>query len=257
MTRLAAPLALARSTLIEAGRTRLPWTTACVLGALTGCAAFACELSLIQSERMATIVYAALARPAVIGLVAAHVCTGITREESERARELVLAGDVTRTAYLLGRYAGFVLVGAVLAVALTLPLFVVAPILPTMLWTVSLAFEAAVIAAVAVFAATALRHLTPALVFVTGFYVLGRTLTSFVVGSGDGPVSGGPATAVFRIAFTTLAYVIPPLDAWTRTAWLVDGVPALGPLTDIALEAAVYVIFVLSVAAFDFRRRDL
>lgn len=256
MTRRAAVLALARSTVIEARRTRLPWTAVCVLGALVACAAFARELALIQSERMATIVYAALARAAVIGLVAVQVCTSITREAGDRTRELVLAADITRTAYLLGRYAGFVVVASLLACALALPLLVLVPHSASVLWGLSLALEAAVIAAVALFAATALRHLTPALAFVVAFYVLARTLTGFVANSGEGPAHA-PATAVFRIAFTALAYVVPPLEAWTRTAWLVDAVPALRPLADIALEALVYVAFVLSAAAFDFRRREL
>lgn len=257
MTRLAATRALVLSTFIEARRTRLPLTAVCVLGALIGCAAFARELALIESARMATIVYAALARPALIGLVAAHVCAAITREACDRALELVLASAITRTEYLLGRYAGLVLVAALLACVIAAPLLLMVPRASALLWCASLALEAAVVAAVALFAATALRHLPQALVFVVAFYALGRMLTGFVASSGDGPLSGAPATAAFRIAFTALAYVVPPLDAWTRTAWLVDSVHALRPLTDIALEAFVYVAFVLSAAAFDFRRRDL
>ena len=54
-----------------------------------------------------------------------------------------------------------------------------------------------------------------------------------------------------------LAYVIPALDRWTATTWLVDVTPGFSALAPIAAQAVIYTMLIAAATLFDFHRRSL
>ena len=73
------------------------------------------------------------------------------------------------------------------------------------------------------------------------------------------PVAGAEALShqVMHVVIEALALVLPSLERWTSTAWLV-GQPA--PWSDIGVllgQAAVYVVLLTAAAVFDFYRKNL
>ena len=54
----------------------------------------------------------------------------------------------------------------------------------------------------------------------------------------------------------TLALLLPPLDVFTRSAWLVDFNFAWSELALIAANCAVYASLLTAAALFDFYRRN-
>ena len=60
------------------------------------------------------------------------------------------------------------------------------------------------------------------------------------------------------IPFTVegLALVMPALDAWTQTAWLVNEPASWSALIQLAGQSALYVALLTAAAMFDFHRKN-
>jgi hypothetical protein len=54
-----------------------------------------------------------------------------------------------------------------------------------------------------------------------------------------------------------LAHVLPALDRWTATAWLVDAAPDPALLLGLVLQGCVYLALLVAATLFDFHRRGL
>lgn len=250
--------AIARYTLLEAVRTRLPLAVAVALLAVLGASAFVRELALIQDARVQTAVYAALARVTAVSIIALHVAASITREFNDKGLDAVLALDIPRWQYIGGRFAGYAALAVFTAALCAVPLLALAGWAPSAAWFASLALETCIIAAVALFCVVTFSHLPSAMAFVAGFYVLCRAITGLRLVA-EHPVAGVDSLAhqIAGGALTVIALLVPPLDAWTRTAWLVDGPPGWDRIAFIAGEAAVYVTLLIAATLIDFYRRSV
>ena len=113
--------AIARYTLLEARRTRLPVLLVLAIGIVFLLAAFAAELAVTESTRAQIAVYAAGMRLAAVFIAGFCVLASVTREFNDKGLDVLLALDVPRSHYILGRLAGFVVIGAVIAAAACLP----------------------------------------------------------------------------------------------------------------------------------------
>ena len=163
---------IAHYTLLEGWRTRLPAIVLAVL-ALTACASFFVEqLAITEGTRFRAGFYAAAARWATVLIVSLHVLAAIARELDDKVLDVLLALDLPRSCYVLGRLAGFTALAALIAVAACLPLAWSVPATALLQWGVSLAFELAIVAALALFCAITFSQIVPAAGFVAGFYVL-------------------------------------------------------------------------------------
>lgn len=257
MQRANAIAAIARYTLLEARRTRLPRLLALVIAAVFVAAAFAAELAIIESTRVHTALYAAGMRLAAVFITGFFVLASVTREFSDKGLDVVLALDIPRSHYILGRLAGFVALGALIAAAACLPLTLIAPVWAVLQWGFSLALELAVIGALALFCTVTFNQLPSAAAFVLAFYALARSLGAMRLISAN-PVSGAESWSLQVIAWLVegLALVMPALERWTQTAWLANEPAAWDALARVGAEALIYVLLLAAAAMFDFCRRN-
>jgi ABC-type transport system involved in multi-copper enzyme maturation permease subunit len=250
---------IGRYTALEALRTRVPATTLLTLVLLLGASLFVRELAVTESTRFQAGFYAAAARLCAVFIAGLYVLASITREFNDKGLEVLLALDLPRSHYICGKLAGFVLTAAGIAVLLSLPLWLLAPAPAVLLWTASLAIELAVVVALALFCIVTFSQLLPAAGFVAAFYLLARSITAMRLMSAN-PVAGQETLshAVTSVLVDGLAFLLPALDTWTRTSWLVDASPAdAAVLLSIAVQGAIYVILLTAAALFDFYRRSL
>jgi ABC-type Na+ efflux pump permease subunit len=190
-------------------------------------------------------------------IAAIYVLVSVTREFNDKGLDVLLALDLPRSHYVLGKLAGYLAIAALIAVAAALPLLWFAPLAAVAQWTASLAVELAIVVAFALFAIVTLNQLTPAASFVLAFYLLARSLTAVRL-MGAHPLAGADTLSHQVIGFMveTLALVVPALDAWTQTAWLVNGPAgwsATGPLLGFG---ALYVVLLAAATMFDFYRKN-
>ncbi|HKB81713.1 MAG TPA: ABC transporter permease, partial [Burkholderiales bacterium] len=120
-----------------------------------------------------------------------------------------------------------------------------------------LALELLIVTALSVFCITTFTQLLPAATFVTAFYLLARSISAIQLMTGASLLGvdalGQKASTLLADA---LAFVLPRLDMFTQTAWLVDGASAYPVLLSALLQTVVYVVLLLTAAMFDLYRKN-
>jgi ABC-type transport system involved in multi-copper enzyme maturation permease subunit len=249
--------AIARYTVLEAVRTRLAILSIVLVVLLMGASFFVREIAIAESTRFQTALYAASVRFAAVFVIALHVITSIAREFQDKGLDVVLALDLPRSHYIVGKLAGFLAVCVALALFVSLPLVPLAGAEAAMQWGLSLAFELAMIAALALFCVVTFNNFIPAASFVLAFYLLARSLTTLRLISAN-PIAGAEELShrVMTWLIEGLTIVIPPVDRWTQTSWLVDQIAPWMNVGAIAIHGIVLVVLLTAAAAFDMQRRN-
>lgn len=249
---------ICRYTALEAIRTRVPATALLTLAVLLGASLFIRELAVTETTRFQIGFYATAARLCAVFIAGLYVLASISREFSDKGLEVLLALDVPRSHYICGKLAGFMLTACAVAVVLSLPLWVLAPATAAGMWTVSLAIELALVTALSLFCIVTFTQLLPAAGFVAAFYLLARSVTAMRLMSAN-PVAGQDTLSqqVSRGLVEGLGYLMPALDRWTDTAWLVNAAPEVSVLLGIGVQGAIYIALLAAATLFDFYRRSL
>ncbi len=251
-------MVVARFTLLEAARTRLPWTALVVIVSGMIMAESAASLALTDSQSYRIELYAAWTRIALVLCAALFVATSVVRELGDRAIDLTLSRPLSRAAWFIGRLLGHGAALWVVALAAALPLAFTSAPLAALAWGLSLAAELCLVAAATLSCAVALSQVTPAVMAVAAFYLLSRVMGAIVLMS-NGPVVDPAAWSTVVIAHLVhwLALLLPALDDYTRSSWLADASLALAALPAIAMQTAIYALLLVAVGLFDFTRREI
>lgn len=248
---------IARYTLLEARRTRLPQLVLSAIVLLGAAGFFVREIAVTESTRLQTGFYAATMRLTGVFIIGLYVLSSVAREFSDKGLDVVLALDLPRSHYILGKLAGFLVIGVLVAIAVSMPLALLAAPGAALQWGVSLAFELAIVVALSLFCIVTFSQLMPAASFVLAFYLLARALTAIRLMSAH-PLTGADTLShqFMSMMMEGLALVMPALDAWTRTAWLVDQPAAWTEIGVLAGQSALYVALLAGATMFDFYRKN-
>lgn len=249
---------IARVSVLEAHRTRLPLMAIAVIGSIVAASSFVHEIAVTESVRLQSSFFAAAARLASVFMLALYITSSMVREFNEKGLELVLALDLPRSAYLIGKLLGFLGVGAILAVIATLPIMLWAPAAVCLVWGLTLFLELAIICAVSLFCIVTLHHVMPAVTVVAAFYLLSRTISAVRLVA-ETPLIGdlGGARPAVNFAVEGLALLLPALDRFTVTEWIAAKAVDVDVLAPIALQSAVYIALLAGASLIDFYRREL
>jgi ABC-type transport system involved in multi-copper enzyme maturation permease subunit len=248
---------IARYTLLEGLRARLPWLALLMLLALFAASALLGQLAITESLRIQTTFLAATLRPAAVFMLCLHIIGSMTRDFNDKGFEFILSLDIPRASYVLGKLLGFGLIGILLAVAVSAVVMAPAPTADGLLWTVSLVCELWLVAALSLFCVIALPQIMPAASFVLGFYVLARSIAAMQLMSGS-PILGETSLAHQALPrlVDLLALLLPRLDTFTQSAWLVDHSGGWNLVAAIAAQAAIYVGLLAAATMFDLYRKN-
>ena len=250
-------ITVAYYTLVEALRSGLPWlAAACVLGVL-GLSGFLSQVAIADAAALQASAAGALLRAGAVFLIAAHVVASVSREANDKGLELALALPVSRSAYFIGKLCGFGCAGAMLATFFALPLLIWSKPMDLAAWWLSLAAETGLVAAAALFFASAMAQSVAALAATAGLYLLGRSMTA-IQAIASAPQAGDSLPAVAARWFVdALALLLPRLDAATRSDWLLYGAPEAGVFAGALSGLALHVLLLAAAGLFDISRRNL
>jgi ABC-type transport system involved in multi-copper enzyme maturation permease subunit len=249
--------AIARYTLLEALRTRLAALILATVLFLLAASFFVETISVTEGARFQAGFYAASMRLASVFIAAVYVLVSITREFNDKNLDVLLALDLPRSHYVLGKLAGFLAIAVLIAAAASLPLAWLATVPAALQWAGSLAAELAIVVAFALFCVVTFNQLTPAASFVVAFYALARALTAIRLMSAH-PLTGADTFShqAIRFMVDALALVMPALDRWTQTAWLVNQPAGWSTLLELAGLSVLYVALLAGATMFDFYRKN-
>ena len=243
--------------LLEAVRGGLPWLAAACVFAALALAGFLSRVAITEGAALQLAAAAALLRACAVFLIATHVVASVAREASDKGLELALAQPISRPAYYLGKLLGFGCAGALLATLFALPLLAWAKPADLATWWISLAAETALVAAMALFFASAMAQTVAAIAAVAGLYLLARAISAIQAIAG-GPLAEDTLTGrAARWVVDALALLLPRLDSVTRSDWLLYGAPPVAESALALLGLALYFVLLAAAGLFDFSRRNL
>ena len=246
---------IARYTLLEAARSRLVWLVLGTILIFCAMSLFIRELAITDSVRLQTAFLATSLRSTSFFLIAAFIIGTLQRELNDKSPALLLALDLPRSHFVLGKYLGMAGVASLIGLSCALPLALLTPSAVWLAWTTSLLLEAWIIAAVSVFCGISLRSVAAGLAFTIGFYLLAKSLAALQLISHASLDAASLTHRYLTGLLDALALLLPRLDEFAKTSWLVDGAStALGPL---ALQALVFSALVTAAAMFDMYRKNL
>lgn len=250
-------LTVARVTLLEALRNRLLWLAGIVVGVALGLSQFLNQVAITESLQIQVALLAALLRVAAVFIVATFVITSMVREANDKVTELLLSQPVPRSSYFLGKFGGYALVAAILALLFALPLALFAPSAGLLAWVVALGCEMLIVTAVSLFCVLSLTQVLSAFAATAGFYFLSRSMTAMQL------IAGASVTGQHTVADTIISWIVnaialllPSLDRMARTDWLVDAAPRAAEVLGFIGQSAIYIVLIASAALFDLHRKN-
>jgi len=248
---------IARYTLLEALRTRLPVLVLSAIVLLAAGGFFIQEIAVTESARLQTGFYAATMRLTAVFMAGLYVLASVSRDFNDKGIDIVLALDLPRSHYILGKLAGFLAIGALIAAAVSVPLAMLAAPAAALQWGVSLALELAIMVALSLFCIVTFTQLMPAASFMLAFYLLARALTAIRLMSAYPLVDAGTLSHHFMsLVVDGVALLMPALETWTQTAWLVNDQAAWTAIAALAGQSMLYVVLLAAATMFDFYRKN-
>ncbi len=190
----------------------------------------------------------------VVGLVL-FVCFYLRRSFESREVELMLSRPISRTAFVLAHVISFILLALVAAVIAATVVGAVARPEPEALlrWGLSLWLECSIMVLTALFFSLALPSAVANVMACFGFYVLSRMI-GLLTGIAQSTGHDSLALRLVGRAMEAISIVIPRLDLFGQTSWLVYGVGGEIGFSVIALQALVYAPLIVAAAVFDMKR---
>jgi hypothetical protein len=248
---------LARFVLLEGWRSGLPLLALACIVLAAALAGFLAQVAITESHALQTALIATALRAAAVFLIGVHVVSSTLREMNDKGLELMLSLPLGRTTHFLGRLGGFAACGALLAAAFCAPLVLWASPGALALWGISLACECVLVAAAALFFATSLTQLVPAIAASAGLYLLARSMATVQAIAGGPHMDASLASDSMRALTQALGLVLPRLDTVTRTEWLVYGVPSYSAAAAAVGGLCLYAMLLAAAGLFDFHRKSL
>lgn len=244
-------------TLLEALRNRLIWLIVVVVLAAIGISGFLDELALTEKSEIQLALLASFLRFSSVFLLAMFVVTSMVRESNDKGLELVLALPLPRAAYLFGKMTGFAVLAMIPAILFGLLTALLAQPLQSVLWTLSLIVECWIVVAVSMLCVLTFNQVVPALSSVMGFYLLARSITSLQL-IGDQPViENSFSQKIIHYMIECLSAVLPHLDSFTRTEWLVYSTGNWTAISLLSGQGVIYLTLLSGAALFDLYRKNI
>lgn len=244
-----------RLVLITALRDRLFASLLGLEAVVLAAALFVGDSLFFEAQASALVFAAGAARVAVILGVTVFVGFHIERLYDTREIEAILSRTISRGGFIASYWLGLIAVAAVFIfpVVCFLAVFHMSAV-GAVWWSVNLILECGIVLAFAMCVGIILERAIPTVFATAAFYALARLVSFFL-----GIVVNGDLDQINRATnpvMVAVAMVIPRLDLFSQTNWLVYGLGPQDKFYVMPLQAALYVPLLLFMAAFDLRRKD-
>ena len=248
---------IAKYSLLEAFRDRI--FILIILGniILFSISLFVGELAIAEREQTQVAILAFIIRLFSIFIISLFVITSILREFNDKGFELILSHSVTRASYYLGKILGFSIIALLIALLSSIALISFSPIETIFLWGTSLYLELLIVINLSMLCLISFNSITISFIVVVAFYFLCRSIEVIQLISNSPIMALGSTSHQFiNFCIDLIAKLLPNLNQFTRTEWLVYGVDG-NQIVMILGQTVIYSILLSCFALFDFYRKEL
>ncbi|MBF0357763.1 MAG: ABC transporter permease [Magnetococcales bacterium] len=248
---------IAQITTQEGVKTKLLPLVAVVLFFGVMLASFAGTLSVVETSAIQSAILGSYLRFAGVLILCLFVLNAQVRELNDKGMDLVLALPIPRSSYFFGKFTGFAVIAFFVALLFSVSLLFYSTADQVALWGISLFFELLIIIALSQLCLFTFNQLPAAFTTVFVIYLLSRVLSSLIL------VGHGPIMPKFVMVnwfmnqvMEALAFVLPALDRFTNSEWLVYGTGTMDDLIFVVVQGGVYTTLLSAAALMDFYRKN-
>jgi Cu-processing system permease protein len=220
-------------------------------------ALFVKQLAIMEITAIETAFVAALYRLGAVFLLSVFIITSQIREVNDKGLDLLLSLPLSRAHFFAGKFLGYASCALMTAVVISLPLFLLAPPAQVFAWGISLTLELLIITSASLFFVLALPHSMGCLLSVMGLYLLARTMAALqLMGATSLVETSGVVRQITNGILNAIALLLPRLDLFTQTSWLVNHAGGMADLPTLMLQTLIYVTLLAGAALFDLYRKN-
>jgi ABC-type transport system involved in multi-copper enzyme maturation permease subunit len=248
-----------RYTLITALRDWLFLGLILLVAMAYGLSVFTGSTALVEQSQMSIAYFAGSSRIALLVGLIVFVCFHVRRLFDNREIESMLSKPISRTQFVVAYWLGF----AILAFIAVLPIIIImltvfSPnLFGLVYWTSSLILEISLVLAFALVSSLILRSAVSAVLASFAFYFISRLMGFFVATlDQQSLLNSGTGGKIMGEALKALSSVIPRLDLYAKSSWLIYGVEGQMDLWVFQAQSFVFIALLLAMAVFDFKRKQ-
>jgi hypothetical protein len=246
-----------RYILITALRDRLFAGLCAALLVATGISLLLGSTAFLESWQMTVVLASGAARLILMSGLMVFACFHIHQMFDNKEIEVMLSRPLSRPCLLFQYWLGFTAVGLLLSLIVLAIIGLIGSydLQGYAAWSLSLMLEVMLVVAMAVFASFTLRSAVLSVMGCMGLYLLSRMMAFFIMTSQSGLGTTGSWAPLGQV-LEVISVMVPRLDMFTQSDWLVYGMPMLGGWWHVIVQAAIFTPLLLMAAMVDFRRRE-
>jgi len=215
--------------------------------------------AMVEKEAMTLAFSGASARMILIFGLTVFVAFHIRQAFDQKEIDVLLSRPMSRFQIMLSYWMGFSCVSFLLALV-TVAILSFLPILSLegfFWWGLSLLLESWLMVAIVLFASFALSSAVTSVMAAMGLYIGGRMMAFFIATSDSHMVLHEQwVNAITSFIINTVSIIMPRLDLFTQSEWLVYGLKRPEDVTFAIVQAIIYIPLLLAAATIDFKRKE-
>ena len=249
---------IAKLVLKEALFAKLHWQLVAILVGVISISVFTADLALTAAASVQLSILAEFLRIFFVLIFIIFIVSSSIREFEEGRVSLCLAGPTPRWMYWTGRALAVGILAFIFAVLAAGVVLYFSSLLPGVVWACSLFLELFIVGLAAIFFSFSFRHLAAAITGMIAFYLVSRMLSSvLVIITNSQSLDHELVTTQFVDGFITgLSYIIPPLDQFSQSVWLMSDVVQTSVLSSLLLQTLIYSSLLAAASLFDLYRKE-
>lgn len=210
-----------------------------------------------EQWQMAAAYMAGTVRVIITGGMVIFICFHVRRMFESREVEVILTRPISRAAFVVAYWMGFAAIscGLVIPIAIAMWFFLPINITNLLYWALSMQCEALLLIAFALFCSLMLKSAVLSVVLSFAFYAVARMMGFFLY-LFETPINDSALIHYTAKMLQLLSYVLPRLDFCAKSAWLIYGAGDDAYPFLFAVQTLVYVPLILTMAVYDFKRKQ-
>ncbi|MDA0781923.1 MAG: hypothetical protein PQ612_02020 [Rickettsiales bacterium] len=237
-----------------------------------GFSVFVGNTALVEQGQMSMAYFAGSSRIIIVTGLIVFVCFHVRRSFDNREVESILSKPISRSRFVIAYWLGFCFLAfvSIVPIILIISIFfmpgligmnLVSPAehwLGLLAWSGSLAMEISIIVAFAMLASLIMKSAVSSVLSSFCFYLISR-LMGFFIATMEAPnamMGAGKYGHVLEFILEKVAYVLPRLDLFAKSKWIIYGVSGQEDLWVFPVQSIVFILLLLSVSVYDFKRKQ-
>lgn len=215
--------------------------------------------AMLEPEQMTLAFTAASARVIVMLGIIVFIGFHIRNAYDSREIDVLLSRPISRPTLVLSYALGFALVALLLALPTLVVIYATGVLSKTGFWVyaASLICEAWLVVAIALFCAFTFKSGTVSVLGALAIYTISRMIGYFVATTGSGILFKEHAVQQGAVwVMKGISTVIPRLDFFAKSEWLIYGPRSMEDATLFLYQAAIFIPILLAATTIDFMRKE-